>query len=142
MGTNYYLHRNACECCGRSEDRVHIGKSSYGWCFSLHVDKWEGANNLEEWQEEWKKGVIVDEYGQQVSPEEMLETITQREGCNDFKKPYPLKHDIGNYGSWEDFHARNYSEPGPKGLLRHQIKAGHCIGHGDGTYDLIVGEFS
>ena len=42
MGTNYYLHRprtNECEHCGRADEAppLHIGKSSSGWCFSLHV---------------------------------------------------------------------------------------------------------
>lgn len=27
-------------------------------------------------------------------------------------------------------------------LLRHQILKGHCIGHSEGTWDYIVGEFS
>jgi len=29
----------------------------------------------------------------------------------------------------------------PRGLLRHELGS-FCIGHGDGTYDLVVGEFS
>ena len=35
----------------------------------------------------------------------------------------------------------HHAIPGPNGLLRHRIGE-HCIGHGDGTWDLIRGEFS
>jgi len=42
MGTNYYLVKNErppCPCCERTyvQERLHIGKSSGGWCFALHV---------------------------------------------------------------------------------------------------------
>jgi len=36
----------------------------------------------------------------------------------------------------------NQAEPGPDGLARHKVNDGHCIGHGEGTWDLIIGEFS
>ena len=35
MGCNYYLRYNKCECCNRSDELFHIGKSSYGWQFSF-----------------------------------------------------------------------------------------------------------
>jgi len=39
MGTNYYAQQDSCRHCGRCNkyDRYHIGKSSGGWNFSLHV---------------------------------------------------------------------------------------------------------
>jgi hypothetical protein len=46
------------------------------------------------------------------------------------------------YDSWLQFHQMNHSEKGPKGLLRHKIEGGHCIKHGVGTWDCILGEFS
>ena len=36
----------------------------------------------------------------------------------------------------------NYAEPGPNGLVRAKINGVHCIGHGEGTWDYITGEFS
>ena len=37
MGTNYYLSSKPCSCCGRKDSQRHIGKSSAGWVFALHV---------------------------------------------------------------------------------------------------------
>lgn len=128
MGTNYYLKTAACECCGLHDERntMHIGKSSYGWCFSLHVGKWLNdsddapeAHSLKDWQALWSREgwIIVDEYKKPVTPEEMLRIITMRGG---------------DYG---------YAK---QGYLagRHDIDGRHCIGHGEGTYDYITGEFS
>ena len=128
MGTNYYLKTEQCQCCGLHDERntMHIGKSSYGWCFSLHVGKWlndleDGpeAHTLEDWQALWSRPgwVIMNEYDEVVTPEEMLRVITMRGGehgyCNDGVE-----------------------------LERHTIGGKHCLGHGPGTYDYIAGEFS
>lgn len=113
MGTNYYLEEKPpCESCGRPFERLHIGKSSAGWVFALHVIPGE-IDSLKDWQLRWvKPGVrIVDEYGRQFSPEDMLLIITAR-----------LR--------------------GDDRLMRSVPGKGHCVGHGDGTWDLIDGEFS
>lgn len=82
MGTNYYLEpKPPCQCCGRPFEQLHIGKSSAGWCFALHVIPERGIKDLDDWVRIWSQpeARIVDEY---------------------------------------------------------------CIGHGAGTLDLLVGEFS
>lgn len=130
MGTNYYLIENACPHCGRGDERLHIGKSSAGWCFSLHVDASERLNGLADWEERWSQpGTrIVDEYGEVVPVDTMRRTITERSWQS--KRP------------WTDEEYRmNSAEPGPNGLARHAIGR-HCLGHGESTYDLIPGEFS
>lgn len=131
MGTNYYLHRDICPHCKRSGERLHIGKSSAGWCFSLHVDAAEGINSLADWQDLWSRqdSRIVDEYGDELSPDDMLRIIIRREWRRTYEYP----------AAW---YTQNHAEPGPNGLARHRIDQRHCIGHGNGTYDLIVGEFS
>ncbi len=54
MGTNYYLHEKPdCECCGRPFEALHIGKSSSGWCFSLHVMPEDMINTLDDWRSKW-----------------------------------------------------------------------------------------
>jgi len=159
MGTNYYfypiessldasirileeynennIHTKALELLwkARKDERLHIGKSSSGWCFSLHVT--DTIRSLEDWKSKWVGGVIVDEYGQEHTPEEMLQIITVR------SRPEPVKISPLDpyYKSVEDFLKKNYADFGPKNLLRHKIGP-HCCGHGDGTWDLIEGEFS
>ncbi len=142
MGTNYYLQHGVCECCKKPDSTRHIGKSSGGWCFSLHVYPEEGINTLDDWKVLFRdpNSRIVDEYGQ---PEIMSSMLTIIENRNwkprDDKPPYAMG--IGD-NTWEEFHRKNYSQDGPNNLFRHQILEGHCIGHGEGTWDYIIGEFS
>ena len=136
MGTNYYLHDNACEHCGRSDEPIHIGKSSAGWCFSLHVT--DDIKSLADWKSIlYRTGTqVIDEYGTKIPVHEMLTTIE----CRDWgykKEKAPRGHK-----TWDEFHKENHSVFGPNGLLRHEADGRHCVGHGDGTYDYITGEFS
>lgn len=133
MGTNYYLEPEPpCEGCKRPFERLHIGKSSGGWCFSLHVDPDAGINDLPDWQDRWSRpnARIVNEYGDVVPAVEMLAIILSREG-------FAARDSVRS----AQFLDENHAEPGPHGLLRHRIGR-HCSGHGGGTYDLIPGEFS
>ena len=130
MGTNYYVvEGETCPTCGHGKDkRMHIGKSSHGWCFSLHVGSVEEPDvprNLEEWRAKWTDMRIEDEYGDVYTPEEMERVILERGTVR-----------IVDVGWFTD----NYAIPGPNNLARHRIGDG-CVGHGDGTYDLIIGQF-
>lgn len=79
MGTNYYLHTKSCEHCGHSDKPLHIGKSSAGWHFLLHVYPELGLNDLGDWIDRiLKAGWIEDEYGEKVTPGQLYKTITQR----------------------------------------------------------------
>ncbi len=132
MGTNYYVETDKCPHCGRSDERVHIGKSSAGWCFSLNthrtpVDDYD-IQTLNDWRSFWEGKIIVDEYGDQVSEKQMLITITERWW-------------EGNLWTADGL-AVNFAELGPHGLARHKIDGRRCIGHGDGTFDYMRGEFS
>lgn len=132
MGTNYYLHeKDDCPCCKRGYDPLHIGKSSWGWCFSLHVILKENINTLDDWRGRWSKdGVVIrDEYGDTITADQMNEIITNR------SHPEP--------NTWTAIeYQRNQSAPGPNNLVRHVVDHRHCIGHGDGTWDYITGDFS
>ena len=130
MGTNFYWLPSPCPTCGHGE-RLHIGKSSAGWTFALHVaaQDWEAEEglprDLDGWRALWARpgSRIVDEYGATLTPEEMNARITQRE--------------------WRrSAYASNSAVPGPNGLVRHRVDGVHCIGHGEGTWDLIAGVFS
>jgi len=133
MGTNYYVEYDVCPHCGRGEDEKHIGKSSAGWCFSLHVYPDEGINTLEDWEAILKDTVIKNEYGDRVPYEEMLAIIVDRHGGGKYPNPF--------YNSKEAFNRENHAVDGPNNLSRHRIER-HCIGHGEGTWDYIIGDFS
>lgn len=136
MGTNYYAHANVCSQCGRSDERRHVGKSSAGWCFSLHVYPEDDLNTLDDWRREWHGRILRDEYSKDVDVADMLRTITER-SWSQTERAAPF-----GYPSWQEFHRLNHSQPGPNGLVRHAIDGRHCIGHGAGTWDYCVGDFS
>ena len=125
MGMNYYLHtKPPCECCKRPYAPLHIGKSSAGWCFALHVIPEKEINDLEDWRALWLQpwARIEDEYGNPVSTDMIEEIITERV-------------------TEQHFHRKNHSQCGPNSLFRHAIGNG-CVKHGDGTWDYIEGDFS
>ena len=141
MGTNYYWVSDPCVTCHHSTERVHIGKSSWGWCFDLHVIPEQGLNTLNDWCEKWRDGgKIVDEYGETIIPSEMKRIITKRAHQRRKTTDWAMM----GYRDDADFHNKNHSQSGPNGLLRHAISLDgrHCIGHGKGTFDYIVGDFS
>jgi len=83
MGTNYYLEGKTCEHCGQTlpdAPRLHIGKSSAGWAFTLHIMPEEGINDLFDWIKRWDApgARIVDEYGRAISSYEMLKIVVDR----------------------------------------------------------------
>jgi hypothetical protein len=131
MGTNYYHKR-------KGKKKRHIGKSSGGWCFSLHVIPEKGIESLEDWKKKLEKGKIVNEYGDTISLEEMLVIITERH----WKRPLGEGPPPFMYASWQQFFRQNHAEIGPNNLLRHTVDGRHCVGQGDGTWDLIAGTFS
>lgn len=79
MGTNYYAHINPCEHCGKAEEKIHIGKSNYGWTFSFH----SVAGVAESWRE-WQKVLqqkttrIVDEYGETITFSRFKKIVEKR----------------------------------------------------------------
>lgn len=136
MGTNYFLHSQKCPHCGiERKDKMHLGKSSAGWCFSLHVYPELELNN---WDEMWEYIVfcveeegyrIENEYGETVYLEEFCSVVLNRSSQTPF--------------CWSWFH-KNHALPGPFGLARHPIDGEHCIGNAgpNAPIDYIVGEFS
>ncbi|SFK63759.1 hypothetical protein SAMN05216302_101131 [Nitrosomonas aestuarii] len=129
MGTNYYMHlgKDGDDEVNKIFDPVHIGKSSVGWCFSLHIYPDKGVSDLNDWEKLFcsDNASIRDEYGNVVTAEVMTDIITDR--CfNGNKTPGNLMH----------------GQAGPNGLWRHRIDGDLCVGHGRGTWDLFAGDFS
>jgi hypothetical protein len=137
MGTNYYWKgkpAEVCPTCGHSEEQevIHIGNCSYGWCFSLHVslDEEDGIPmDLDDWKILFSEpgSTIEDEYGDHVSPEEMISIITERRWNGDVPRVVerPLENEVR-----------------VNNLLSSKVDGRHCIGHGEGPWDYIIGDFS
>lgn len=144
MGTNYYSvkrglenldsesfwHRRVESDDGEHDDILHIGKSSGGWCFALHVIPDRNIHDLPDWVPYLlnEDRVIVDEYREALTYEKLLDVITNRRGrdpCTWTKEMYD----------------RNYAEPGPNNLVRHSVDRG-CVRQGAGTWDYVEGIFS
>lgn len=159
MGMNYYLvynekEANTCHCCGHETTKnkeLHLGKSSSGWTFALHVYPDQGIHTwgdvlYEVMQATGKGGWIKDEYGTEVEIEMFVGIVTERGSDKTLDERVAFMNIPGWYSpmayrSVDELLKRNNAVAGPNNLLRHKIGNG-CIGHGDGTYDYLVGEFS
>lgn len=82
MGTNFYVVTKRCELCGKVEEKKHIGKSSFGWCFALHIYPKDGINTLKDWKRFWRGKQIIDEYDEIITEERLLKRITRRHMIN------------------------------------------------------------
>ena len=112
MGTNYYLHRDVCGCCNRGRDVLHVGKSSAGWCFALNTHPHEGIASLDDWQHAWTQPTAK------------------------------VFDEYGREKTAAEMLAEITKREHPRGLRRHTLDGRHCLSHGDGTYDIMAGEFS
>jgi len=129
MGTNYYYTTNLLEL-----DPIHIGKSSYGWAFALHI--YPDIRTLNDWIEKWKTGQIYDEYGREIAHEAMMSLILNRQPNHNIR----TGHNVDMYGSFEKFLEQNYAiYKDEENFLRVNDK--YCVGHGD-TWDLVERDFS
>lgn len=133
MGTNFYsvskdlFYSTNYE---RSNDPMclHIGKSSMGWCFALHVIPDHGICDITGWVPYFfdDDRVIIDEYNKEISFEEMYSIIAKRSFSSERSN---------------EMYKKNDAIQGPHNLARSKI-GDDCIGHGEGTWDLIKGNFS
>jgi hypothetical protein len=115
-----------------ADDILHIGKSSGGWCFSLHIIPELGINDLDDWIRVFIEPdrIIINEYRERIDLTEIMRIITARR----WHRPE------GSGWTPEDY-KRNFAEPGPNGLARHALGHG-CVKQGEGTWDCITGYFS
>jgi len=135
MGTNYYAFTGEkvnvrCDCgfTHQMDERLHIGKNSYGWMFSLHAIPQRGLFELDDWKEILKSSAISDEYGTEISYDEMIGIImkSSRRGELLLGQIEDLKRDIP-YGCAFDNESC---------LLYHGTKGRF------GNYCIVEGEFS
>jgi hypothetical protein len=131
MGMNFYLHK------GLTNEELHIGKSSCGWAFALHVIPEEGINGLGDWLELFvdPNNGVFDESETPLTAIEMMDRIMNRVGHHRISDGAVDKQILGPYSIVQEKHN------GIR-LLRCKVDGDHCIGHGIGDWDLITGEFS
>lgn len=81
MGTNYYLHENACTACHRG-DVLHVGKSSVGWAFIFRGHPDRGIVTSVDWRKRIAESLcgLYDEYDRLVTPEEFWELVEAKRG--------------------------------------------------------------
>lgn len=109
MGMNYYvktgnkIFHNGFE----TDEILHIGKSSYGWYFSLHIIPEMGINTLRDWIPILQNGDIHNEDGGIVSFDDMLRTIKRDEDSE--VGSWGMKPDINKENTHIEYSADSYS---------------------------------
>lgn len=148
MGMNYYLKKKNLV---KDEPELydtglHIGKSSYGWAFSLHVVPGI-AESLEDWKTLWscRHFVIVDEEGERVSPKGMLSIVTERGALSPTHRYSGLKRRLPEIpkDEWDkETHLRRHIPEFNYAVKCNEFRREYNrINWGEG-YDLLVGEWS
>jgi len=74
-----------------------------------------------------------------VYPDEGINTL---QDWQKYLKGKTIKDEYGNTITFDDLMERITKRGHPRGLSRHEIDNRFCIGHGEGTFDYLVGEFS
>lgn len=103
---HYYLDdNNVCEYCGNEYNKLHIGKSSSGWKFALHIIPEKGINTLDDWRNIWNdiNVNIYNEYGESLTITELEYIITKRivnKKCVNILNEYCVGH---GEGTWDYF---------------------------------------
>lgn len=91
MGTNYYYRYTEDECGEQVGKELHIGKSSSGWTFSFRGHHNLGIRSWEDWQLfiESKGGSIINEYGGEISLDDLRELVDSKKDGRNHSVEYP-----------------------------------------------------
>ena len=118
MGCNYYLKPGpACPTCGHEPEHLQIGKSSAGWAFALHVIPEKNINSLDDWKR------VISEALERFPHDAFI--------YDEYHTPLDLPALL----------IKITERTHPSGLLR-RATDDRVVGHGDGTWDLVTGEFA
>lgn len=128
MGTNYYLikHRPCAHCKRGYEEGLHIGKSSMGWNFALRVYPLRDGHS----DYHLKDHDIP------------AEAITRLEDWIPLFKQYGVVDEYKDEITPAEMLEIITDRRKRGSLQRHNVDGTHCIAHGPGTYDFMIGEFS
>ena len=101
MGTNYFAISNKPQV---HNNKIHIGKASYGWKFLLHYcDEFKSMDELNTFFDEHVRNgeyVIMDEYENVIPPDEMLEYIESKQDT----------HNVDNFKHVMNINGYRFSE--------------------------------
>ena len=134
---NYYCETGRmfeveCDCGFRHmmPETLHIGKSSWGWTFSLHVIPEKGLECWRDWEEVLVGSRrIYNEEGEDVSLEELRETVLHRARKLSDEDKARMEETARRYGYFLD--------------RRTWLFRGNESNKGeDGDYSMMEGEFS
>ena len=135
MSTNYYVKTGKKEkvicnygCEHLIDETLHIGLYSNRWKFCLHIIPEKNINKLNDWKNILQNGRIEDEYGREISYDDMLNKIVG-EYKDKGHKPKKCANECGGY----------YTMIDPNDGLYYVNK--DELGK-DGSYVLVEGEFS
>jgi hypothetical protein len=98
MGTNYYVLTEVCKACSRSDEQIHIGKSSVGWEFSFAWNDGEYYKNIDEFKIWLSDKEIVNEYDEPVTQDEFWSMVQAKKGGLYLEKYYKKYPDHNKFG--------------------------------------------
>lgn len=107
MGTNYYFSDGKiCECCNSilKKDN-HIGKNSHGNYFVfMKNENYESFVEFKEYLRNSCVTKIIDEYQEEVTYEELIDTIEKSKKGKHFKYPelHHVRFDDENFAFWDN----------------------------------------
>lgn len=138
MGMNYYCETGRMfevECdCGFKHmmpETLHIGKSSWGWKFTLHAIPEKGLECWRDWEEVLKDARrIYNEEGEDVALEKLRETVLHRARKPNDEDKARMEETARRYGYFLDRRSWLFGGEGNR-------KQGE-----DGDYSMMEGDFS
>lgn len=88
--TLYELKNSIHEITDYKKDRIHIGKSSYGWqfLFNLNIESYVptiSRNNIDKWL---TTGIIFDEYDNKVDRKDFWKIVDSKKDSMDYNEYY------------------------------------------------------
>lgn len=149
MSINYYLVKSV----QRSQPaatqnqlmRLHIGLDSAGWNFALHAYPDKGISTWADWLDVFEQNSdlqIIDEYGLPVPVSEFIDIVTKRQPLSSpFSKEFLKRNQctVSEYGlasAYLDLEAISSLATCPA----QRVTTG-CISHGEGTWEMLIGDF-
>jgi hypothetical protein len=105
MGCNFYSVKTEsyqCDKCSaiHEGERYHIGKSSGGWAFTLHVSPSDNIYNYEDVMKIVDNSLyILDEYDRVITKEALIDTMLNRTWKNGELMRHETSDCIGKYNT-------------------------------------------